>query len=113
MSSWIPDGVKPRPNIKDLERNKTKVDKEHDDAQFKLPEGALDWASYVNSFDVCITTYNVLTQDLAVARAPPTRPRRSTIAYRIFSRPRSPLVMCEFHRVIMDEVQLQGGGKTE
>jgi E3 ubiquitin-protein ligase SHPRH len=28
-------------------------------------------------------------------------------------RPRSPLVMCEWYRVVMDEVQMVGGGKTE
>lgn len=75
-------------------------------------EEILDWCAYVNTFDVCITTYNVLQQDLGVARAPPTRPRRDTAQYSNVERPRSPLVMCEWYRVVMDEVQMVGGGKT-
>ncbi|KAI0321149.1 SNF2 family N-terminal domain-containing protein [Amylostereum chailletii] len=75
-------------------------------------ESETDWCSYVNRFDVCITTYNVLQQDLNVARPPPRRPRRKTADYSRTERPRSPLVMCEFFRVIMDEVQMVGGGKT-
>ncbi|KAH7911867.1 SNF2 family N-terminal domain-containing protein [Hygrophoropsis aurantiaca] len=73
----------------------------------------LDWCSYINTFDVCITTYNVLRQDLTVARAPPKRPRREDIGYSNLERPRSPLVICEWYRVIMDEVQMMGTGKSE
>ncbi|KAI0706718.1 SNF2 family N-terminal domain-containing protein [Cerioporus squamosus] len=73
----------------------------------------LDWCAYVNTHDVCITTYNVLQQDLGVARPPPTRPRRAFVKYSTVHRSRSPLVMCEWYRVIMDEVQMVGGGKTE
>jgi len=73
----------------------------------------LDWCSYVNTFDVCITTYNVLRQDLTVAHAPPKRPRRADVEYSNLDRPRSPLVMCEWYRVIMDEVQMMGSGKSE
>jgi E3 ubiquitin-protein ligase SHPRH len=73
----------------------------------------LDWCSYANTFDVCITTYNVLRQDLTVARAPPKRPRRAQVEYSNLDRPRSPLVMCEWYRVIMDEVQMMGTGKSE
>jgi E3 ubiquitin-protein ligase SHPRH len=76
-------------------------------------DGILDWCSYVNTFDVCITTYNVLRQDLTVARAPPKRPRRADVEYSNLDRPRSPLVMCEWYRVIMDEVQMMGTGKSE
>lgn len=76
-------------------------------------DGILDWCSYVNTFDVCITTYNVLRQDLTVARAPPKRPRRANVEYSNLDRPRSPLVMCEWYRVIMDEVQMMGTGKSE
>ncbi|KAI0350953.1 hypothetical protein OH77DRAFT_1411940 [Trametes cingulata] len=72
-----------------------------------------DWCSYVNTFDVCITTYTVLQHDLGVARPPPNRPRRAFVDYGDTSRSRSPLVMCEWYRVIMDEVQMVGGGKTE
>lgn len=72
-----------------------------------------DWCSYVNEFDVCITTYNVLQHDLRVARAPPTRPRRANVTYSQEERARSPLIMCEWYRVIMDEVQMVGGGQAE
>ncbi|VDB95380.1 unnamed protein product [Peniophora sp. CBMAI 1063] len=72
------------------------------------------WAQFINSYDVCITTYNVLQQDLHVARAPPRRPRRETAEYSTpaYLRPRSPLVCVEFWRVIMDEVQMVGGGRS-
>ncbi|KZT19573.1 hypothetical protein NEOLEDRAFT_1159005 [Neolentinus lepideus HHB14362 ss-1] len=80
-----------------------------DDAEDEI----LDWVHYVNTFDVVITTYNVLQQDLTVARAPPKRPRRDTATYSNIERHRSPLIMCEWYRVIMDEVQMVGGGKTE
>lgn len=73
----------------------------------------IDWCTYVNQFDVCITTYNVLRHDLGVARAPPKRPRRQDVTYSNLERPRSPLVMCEWYRVIMDEVQMMGVGKSE
>lgn len=76
-------------------------------------EEILDWCSYINTFDVCITTYNTLRQDLSVARAPPPRPRREDVVYSNVERARSPLVMCEWYRVVMDEVQMVGGGKIE
>ncbi|KAG6335414.1 hypothetical protein ID866_3675 [Astraeus odoratus] len=74
---------------------------------------ALDWCAYVNQFDVCITTYNVLRLDMMVARPPPKRPRRQDVIYSNLERPCSPLVMCEWYRVIMDEVQMMGAGKSE
>lgn len=73
----------------------------------------LDWPSYINQFDVCITTYKVLQTDMFVARVPPKRPRRQDVEYMNMKRPRSPLVMCEWYRVIMDEVQMMGTGKSE
>ena len=72
-----------------------------------------EWCSYINEYDVCITTYNVLTSDLHVARPPARRPRREVATYVNIVRQRSPLVTCEWYRVIMDEVQMVGGGKTE
>lgn len=66
-----------------------------------------------NQYDVIITTYQVLKADLDVARAVPMRPRRDNVIYHNVDRPRSPLVMCEWYRVVMDEVQMVGGGKTE
>ena len=92
------------------------VDKREGDADADAEsdeEEILDWCAYVNTFDVCITTYNTLQHDLGVARPPPTRPRRNFVQYSTANRPRSPLVMCEWYRVIMDEVQMVGGGKAE
>ncbi|KAF5378608.1 hypothetical protein D9615_007143 [Tricholomella constricta] len=72
-----------------------------------------DWCSYVNTFDVVITTYSVLRMDFNVALAAPVRPRREDVVYSNVERTRSPLVMVEWNRVIMDEVQMVGGGKVE
>ncbi|KIK98364.1 hypothetical protein PAXRUDRAFT_9577 [Paxillus rubicundulus Ve08.2h10] len=77
------------------------------------PNLILDWPAYINQYDVCITTYNVLRLDMTVARAPPNRPRRQDVEYKNLERPRSPLVVCEWYRVIMDEVQMMGMGKSE
>ncbi|EAU87406.2 hypothetical protein CC1G_02165 [Coprinopsis cinerea okayama7 len=73
----------------------------------------LEWCDYVQQFDVVITTYQVLKTDFNVARAAPLRPRREDVVYLNIERPRSPLVMVEWNRVIMDEVQMVGGGKVE
>jgi E3 ubiquitin-protein ligase SHPRH len=67
-------------------------------------EKVLDWCAYVNTFDVCIINYNTLRAELDVARAAPVRPRRDDVRYS--ERPQSPLVMCKWYRVIMDEVQM-------
>ena len=83
-----------------------------EDAEPKITDG-MDWVAFVNTFDVVITTYNILQQDLNVARAPPVRPRRQVAEYSRTERARSPLIMVEWFRVIMDEVQMVGGGKTE
>jgi hypothetical protein len=72
-----------------------------DDASASLFDS---WPVYVNDFDVCVTTYDVLRRDLNVARAAPSRPARQTAEYSREERPISPLVMCEWYRVIMDEV---------
>lgn len=73
----------------------------------------ITWCEFVQQYDICITTYHTLQQDLGVARAPVVRPRREVANYREIYRDRSPLVMVEWRRVIMDEVQMVGGGKTE
>ncbi|THH15865.1 hypothetical protein EW146_g4683 [Bondarzewia mesenterica] len=83
------------------------------DSEEKTKAETQDWCSYVNTFDVVITTYNVLQHDLNVARPAPVRPRRGVAEYTKAERPRSPLVMVEWYRVIMDEVQMVGGGKTQ
>jgi E3 ubiquitin-protein ligase SHPRH len=85
----------------------------YEDIDDEEEDDLLDWCSYINTFDVCITTYPVLQQDLTIARAPYVRPRRDTATYLNIERSRSPLVMCEWYRVIMDEVQMAGGGKIE
>lgn len=99
-------------------RSKRKCDDNNGDVDIERDESTeeqdrmIDWCNYVNAFDVCITTYNVLQHDLGIARPPPDRPRRTIATYVNVDRSRSPLVMCEWHRVIMDEVQMVGGGKT-
>ncbi|KAJ2921288.1 hypothetical protein H1R20_g15804, partial [Candolleomyces eurysporus] len=73
----------------------------------------LEWCDYVQQFDIVVTTYQVLRSDFNVARAPPVRPRREDVVYLNVDRPRSPLVMVEWNRVIMDEVQMVGGANLE
>jgi E3 ubiquitin-protein ligase SHPRH len=93
--------------------SRTKIE-DADDHEESEPEGdnILDWCRYINQvcrrvasissrllsslqFDVCVTTYNVLTSDFNVAEAPVDRPRRATALYSETKRPRSPLIMCE------------------
>lgn len=71
------------------------------------------WHAYINTFDVCITTYAMMAKDLGVAKPPAERPRRVDVLYSNTERIRSPLVACDWWRVIMDEVQMVAGGKTE
>jgi E3 ubiquitin-protein ligase SHPRH len=91
----------------DMDVDEYDIDDDEDDIEI------IDWCQYVNTFDVVITTYSVLKMDLNVARAAPERPRREDIVYSNVERPRSPLVMVEWNRVVMDEVQMVGGGKAE
>jgi E3 ubiquitin-protein ligase SHPRH len=72
-----------------------------------------NWPTFVNDYDVVITTYSVLKNDIYVARAAPDRPRREDASYSSIKRERSPIVQVEWLRVIMDEVQMAGGGKVE
>lgn len=98
------------------ERVKVKLEEdeagsENDDEDEDTEESLLDltqraWIEFVRGHDIVITTYQLLADDLAVAKAAPKRSRRSTAAYNIEERPRSPLVMAKWWRVIMDEVQL-------
>ena len=73
-------------------------------------DSVMGWPDFVHGYDVVITTYQTLRSDLYVAHPGPERPRRTTVVY---ERPRSPLVMVEWKRVVMDEVQMVGGGKAE
>ncbi|KAG8931842.1 hypothetical protein FRC02_002077 [Tulasnella sp. 418] len=70
------------------------------------------WSSILSDYDVVVTTYNTLQVDLVVARAPVKRPRREAALYSHKTRVRSPLIQVEWERVLMDEVQLVGGGRT-
>jgi E3 ubiquitin-protein ligase SHPRH len=70
----------------------------------------LDWCDYVQQFDVVITTYTILRSEIHVARPAPERLRREDASYSSVKALRSPLVMVEWKRVVMDEVQMVGGG---
>ncbi|KAF9566044.1 hypothetical protein CPC08DRAFT_682833 [Agrocybe pediades] len=72
----------------------------------------LEWCDYVHQFDVVITTYPTLRAEIHVARPPPERMVREDGTYYAPDRIRSPLVMVEWKRVVMDEVQMVGGGNA-
>ncbi|KAG7442066.1 uncharacterized protein BT62DRAFT_982607 [Guyanagaster necrorhizus] len=134
-SQWIDELATHAPTLKVLEYNgwakvpvpinASQVDEEHarrnkinkkrskKGQALEPTDDIVDWCTWVNTFDVVVTTYNVLKTDFNVARAAPVRPRRQDVVYSNVERPRSPLVMCEWQRVVMDEVQMVGGGKTE
>lgn len=71
-----------------------------------------EWARYLQTFDVLITTYTTLAAELSVAKGTTARPRRERVDYGEHSMPKSPLIIVEFWRVIMDEVQMAGGNNT-
>lgn len=79
--------------------------------QDELDRDTADWPTFAGRFDVILTTYSVLMKELNVARVPVKRPRREIAVYRPLEE-RSPLVMVEWQRVLMDEVQQVGGGKA-
>jgi E3 ubiquitin-protein ligase SHPRH len=102
-------------NVKQADLPKTKKKKSKgkkaavaSDAMDVDSEGT-EWPEFVHGYDVVITTYQTLRSDLSVAYPDPKRPRRTAVVY---ERPRSPLVMVEWKRVVMDEVQMVGGGKA-
>lgn len=68
--------------------------------------------NFLHDFDIVVTTYKTLQEELGVAKAPVIRPKRQAAPYSHVEKPRSPLVQVEWARVFMDEVQLVGGGKT-
>lgn len=70
------------------------------------------WADYVHQYDVVITTYSVLRTEIWVARPPPDRPKREDADYGTYRQCRSPLVLVKWKRVVMDEVQMVGGGQA-
>lgn len=112
----VPKKKEKKPNGKAAAGDAMDVDSEaipstsasiNDDAN---SDSVIEWPDFVHGYDVVITTYQTLRSDLYVAHPGPTRPRRTTVVY---ERPRSPLVMVEWKRVVMDEVQMVGGGKAE
>jgi E3 ubiquitin-protein ligase SHPRH len=99
------------------QEDESESEDDSEDEADEVPEDSLDsllqatqryWLDYVRSHDVVISIYQTLGDDLKVAHPAPQRSRRSTAKYNLEERPRSPLVMVEWFRVIMDEVQLQG-----
>ncbi|KAJ3478487.1 hypothetical protein NLG97_g8567 [Lecanicillium saksenae] len=62
------------------------------------------------SYDVIITTYSVLSQELHFATDPPERSRRFERAYK---RPKSPLVQISWWRVCLDEAQMIESGVSQ
>jgi E3 ubiquitin-protein ligase SHPRH len=107
----VPQKVKTRAVSRHSAKRSASVSVEEPD----LPEQNFDWPTEANQYDVVITTYQVLKSDLNVARAARLRPHRSNVIYCSDGpdAPRSPLVRVEWYRVVMDEVQMVGGGKTE
>ncbi|KIO21101.1 hypothetical protein M407DRAFT_29255 [Tulasnella calospora MUT 4182] len=96
-------------------RNTKKKSKQTSDTadQDEIDLDTADWRAFAGHFDVVLTTYNVLMKELNVARVPIKRPRREIAVYQAEDeRFRSPLVMVEWQRVLMDEVQQVGGGKA-
>ena len=71
----------------------------------------IDWTEHVHQYDVVITTYSVLRSEIWVARPPPDRPKREDAVYSPYHS-RSPLVLVKWKRVVMDEVQMVGGGQA-
>lgn len=67
-----------------------------------VPEG-LEWREYSKRFDVMIVSFDTLRKEVNVAKKAPERSRRHDQKYK---RPRSLLIQLEFHRVVMDEVQM-------
>lgn len=70
-----------------------------------------EWNSAIANVDIVFITYEVLGEDLVVALPPKERPRRTSTGPPR-AKPRSILLMCEFWRVIMDEVQMLGDPKS-
>lgn len=62
------------------------------------------------SYNVVITTYSVLSQELHFATDPPERSRRYERAYK---RPKSPLVQISWWRVCLDEAQMIESGVSQ
>ena len=79
----------------------------NDDGSSSSADSELEWPDYVHQFDVVITTYSVLRSEIWVAR-----PGRETVTPTSGGHARSPLVTVKWKRVVMDEVQMVGGGQA-
>lgn len=72
-----------------------KVVKQEEEPKGKAPPA--EWKVYAAQFDVVLTTYNVLTKELNIAKAPVKRPRREIATYQADDeRFRSPLILVEY-----------------
>lgn len=69
-----------------------------------MPEGST-WQDWSKRFDIIVVSFDTLRKEINVARKAPSRSRRFE---RKYERQRCPLIQLDFHRVIMDEVQLVG-----
>lgn len=63
------------------------------------------WVDKVKDADIVLTTFAVVQADWNVAPPPVKRTRRSTAAYVEHARPRSALLLCDWRRVCIDEIQ--------
>jgi E3 ubiquitin-protein ligase SHPRH len=63
------------------------------------------WVERVSKADIVLTTFGVVQSDWDVAPPPIKRTRRSTATYVDNPRPRSALLLCDWRRVVIDEIQ--------
>lgn len=78
----------------------------HVKATRDTPKG-LTWPKWIaRDFDLVVVSFDVLQREIHVARKDQSMARRKAPAY---ERARCPLVQTDFHRVVMDEVQLMKG----
>ncbi|CDZ97679.1 DEAD box-containing helicase-like transcription factor/DNA repair protein [Phaffia rhodozyma] len=111
----LPFEVTTNAYIKELQSRKSKtIASSQNEEGNDVAQGENRWWLFLEEgdYDVVITTYAVLKADLEVAVHHAARPRRNQATYSDTPKSRSPLVMVEWWRVVMDEVQMQGDGKA-
>ncbi|WWD22076.1 hypothetical protein CI109_106565 [Kwoniella shandongensis] len=99
------DAAKKRKNAQFRNQTRKKYAKSNGGARVKQESDEEDGEEDVA---VVVDVEEEVSQDLKVAVPVPPRSRRATANYQLNERPRSPLVMVEWWRVVMDEVQLHG-----